>query len=76
MSAIDAPPVPKSLERAYARLLFPPSYVVVGAYRLLTDKNLYGPAWAKCKHGVVRGATVGFVWVRLQTFAHVRLHLT
>jgi hypothetical protein len=64
MSAIDdSSAVPPSLERAYARLLFPPSYVVVGAYRLLTDANLRAPAWAKCKHGVVRGACVGFVWV-------------
>jgi hypothetical protein len=63
MSAIDSAPVPPSLERAYARLLFPPSYVVVGAYRMMTDKNLYGPAWTKCRNGFIRGATVGFVWV-------------
>ena len=45
------------------RLGFPPVYVVVGAYRLLTDKNLYVPMWEKCKHGFVRGAIVGLGWV-------------
>lgn len=45
------------------RLAFPPIYVVVGAYRLLTDANLRVPAWKKCKHGVVRGAAVGLGWV-------------
>ncbi|KAL5536153.1 hypothetical protein ACEPAF_4258 [Sanghuangporus sanghuang] len=44
------------------RLAFPPIYVVVGAYRLLTDKNLYVPTWEKCKHGFVRGAVVGLGW--------------
>ena len=62
---MDASPVPPKLERAYSRLLFPPSYVVVGVYRLLSDEALYIPAWNKCKHGVVRGATVGFVWVSM-----------
>lgn len=46
------------------RLAFPPIYVLVGAYRLATDKNLYVPAWQKCKHGVVRGMVVGGIWVR------------
>jgi hypothetical protein len=54
--------VPQQLERAYARLLFPPSYVIVGAYRLLTDRTLLGPAWTKCRNGVRRGLLVGFVW--------------
>jgi hypothetical protein len=63
MSA-QAPQVPESLERAYSRLLFPPSYVVVGVYRLFSDRALFGPAWAKCHHGVRRGAIVGFAWVR------------
>ena len=45
------------------RLTFPPIYVVVGAYRFVTDKNLYVPSWQKCKHGFVRGAVVGVVWV-------------
>ncbi|THH06833.1 hypothetical protein EW145_g3817 [Phellinidium pouzarii] len=44
------------------RLAFPPIYVVVGVYRLITDKNLYIPTWDKCKHGFVRGAVVGLGW--------------
>ncbi|KAI0962620.1 hypothetical protein AcW1_001398 [Taiwanofungus camphoratus] len=54
--------VPDNLRRATARLHFPPSYVAVGVYRLLTDKTLYSPAWKKCEHGLLRGATVGVVW--------------
>ncbi|KAI0647819.1 hypothetical protein C8Q79DRAFT_1109783 [Trametes meyenii] len=54
--------VPKSLHHATSRLQFPPSYVVVGFYRLVTDKTLYVPAWKKCKHGFVRGASVALVW--------------
>ncbi|KAJ2930310.1 hypothetical protein H1R20_g6757, partial [Candolleomyces eurysporus] len=44
---------------------FPPSYVLVGIYRLFTDKGVYKPAWDKCKHGARRGAIVGLVWVAL-----------
>lgn len=55
--------VPENLRRATGRLQFPPSYVVVGFYRLITDKNLRTAAWQKCKHGFVRGAAVGLVWV-------------
>lgn len=55
-------------ERARAnraeRLEFPPLYVLVGAYRLVTDKNLWEPTWLKCKHGAARGAIVGLGWVR------------
>ncbi|KAI0373679.1 hypothetical protein BV20DRAFT_937290 [Pilatotrama ljubarskyi] len=63
----DPPPpytedVPENLRRAVSRLQFPPSYVVVGFYRLVTDRNLYVPAWQKCKHGFVRGAAVAIVW--------------
>ncbi|SJL15113.1 uncharacterized protein ARMOST_18597 [Armillaria ostoyae] len=47
--------VPAELERATLRLEFPPSYVIVGVYRLFTDKALYQPVWAKCKHGTQRG---------------------
>ncbi|TFK91857.1 hypothetical protein K466DRAFT_659724 [Polyporus arcularius HHB13444] len=54
--------VPEGLRRATGRLQFPPSYVVVGFYRLVTDKNLRGAAWQKCKHGFVRGASVGLLW--------------
>jgi hypothetical protein len=56
-------PVPPELERAVRRLQFPPSYVIVGIYRLVTDKSLSRPAWDKCKHGTQRGLTVGFAWV-------------
>lgn len=45
------------------RLEFPPSYVVVGAYRLISDGSLRGPIWKKCKHGVARGGAVGLGWV-------------
>ncbi|EJC98572.1 uncharacterized protein FOMMEDRAFT_161388 [Fomitiporia mediterranea MF3/22] len=60
------------------RLAFPPIYVLVGAYRLLTDKNLYIPTWDKCKHGFVRGAIVGLGWATVtfniqRTFVEVFL---
>ncbi|KAJ7496857.1 hypothetical protein FB451DRAFT_1456743 [Mycena latifolia] len=57
--------IPPSLIRATSRLQFPPSYVLVGVYRLFTDKLLYVPAWQKCQHGVQRGAVVGLVWAFL-----------
>lgn len=60
--------VPDTLKRANARLQFPPTYVVVGVYRLFTDKNLYVPAWKKCKHGFVRGLGIGLAWVRLPCY--------
>ncbi|KAI6003572.1 hypothetical protein EDC04DRAFT_1016573 [Pisolithus marmoratus] len=62
---IPPPPdmdVPANLQHATLRLSFPPSYVIVGVYRLFTDKSLYKPAWDKCKHGVRRGAIVGLIW--------------
>ena len=55
--------VPQELRRAMWRLKFPSSYVVVGAYRLLTDKSLYVPAWKKCRNGTRRGLICGFAWV-------------
>ena len=55
--------VPDSLKRASLRMEFPPSYILVGIYRLFTDKTVYKPAWDKCKHGARRGAIVGLVWV-------------
>ena len=64
-SSPESDPVPANLQRATLRLKFPPSYVVVGVYRLYTDESLYKPAWDKCKHGAQRGLVVGFVWVRL-----------
>ncbi|KAI0086817.1 hypothetical protein BDY19DRAFT_907993 [Irpex rosettiformis] len=54
--------VPENLKASTSRLQFPPSYVVVGVYRLITDKSLRVPAWDKLKHGVVRGATVALIW--------------
>ena len=56
--------VPEDLKRATLRLDFTPSYVVVGVYRLFTDRTLLRPAWDKCKHAARRGAIVGAVWVR------------
>ena len=62
---IDDRDVPHHLARATFRMDFPPSYVIVGVYRLCTDKNLYKPAWDKCRHAARRGAIVGVVWVRI-----------
>ena len=50
------------------RLAFPPVYVLVGVYRLVSDKNLYVPTWQKCKHGAVRGLVVGLGWVSVSAF--------
>ncbi|XP_006453767.1 hypothetical protein AGABI2DRAFT_189141 [Agaricus bisporus var. bisporus H97] len=58
-------PVPPELTRATQRLEFPPSYVVVGAYRLLTDEILLKPTWDKCRHAARRGAIVGGIWALL-----------
>ncbi|KAG2042027.1 hypothetical protein BDR03DRAFT_1088548 [Suillus americanus] len=55
--------VPQELHRAMLRLNFPSSYVVVGAYRLFTDKSLYVPAWNKCRNGARRGLICGFAWM-------------
>ncbi|TFK32566.1 hypothetical protein BDQ12DRAFT_616860 [Crucibulum laeve] len=57
--------VPPPLQRASLRLEFPPSYVIVGVYRLFTDKLLWKPAWDKCKHATQRGAIVGTIWAVL-----------
>ena len=55
--------IPESLQNAAHRLSFPPSYVVVGVYRLLSDKALFSPVWQKCRSGFLRSAAVGSVWV-------------
>jgi hypothetical protein len=60
--------LPPNLARAALRMGFSPSYVLVGVYRLFTDKNLYGPAWDKCKHATSRGAIVGGIWARFRLF--------
>ncbi|PPQ92482.1 hypothetical protein CVT25_010427 [Psilocybe cyanescens] len=52
----EAEHIPPTLKRAALRMEFPPSYVLVGVYRLFTDKHLYKPAWDKCKHATRRGA--------------------
>ncbi|KAH7877398.1 uncharacterized protein C8R40DRAFT_1040812 [Lentinula edodes] len=54
--------LPDHLKRSSHRLQFPPSYALVGVYRLCTDQNLYVPVWQKCQHGTVRGAAVGIAW--------------
>lgn len=60
--------LPEHLKRSSHRLQFPPSYALVGVYRLCTDQNLYVPVWQKCQHGTVRGAAVGIVWVSVCSF--------
>ncbi|GLB43805.1 hypothetical protein LshimejAT787_1403170 [Lyophyllum shimeji] len=57
--------VPPTLVHATLRLQFPPTYVIVGVYRLFTDKLLYVPAWDKCRHATRRGAIVGAIWAAL-----------
>ncbi|KDR86127.1 hypothetical protein GALMADRAFT_219127 [Galerina marginata CBS 339.88] len=57
--------VPAALQRATMRMQFPPSYALVGVYRLFTDKLLYKPAWDKCRHATQRGAIVGGIWALL-----------
>ncbi|VDB89111.1 unnamed protein product [Peniophora sp. CBMAI 1063] len=57
--------VPPTLERAANRLSFPPSYVVVGAYRLITDKSILVPVWKKSQHGFVRGLGISAAWAAL-----------
>ena len=64
--------VPATLERAANRLSFPPSYIVVGAYRLITDKSILVPVWKKSQHGVVRGLGIGAAWVRTRPEHFVR----
>jgi hypothetical protein len=54
---------PDSLRRSTLRLGFPPSYVIVGVYRLLSDKALFLPVWYLCRSGFLKGAAVGGVWV-------------
>ncbi|KAH9984088.1 hypothetical protein BJV74DRAFT_776338 [Russula compacta] len=54
--------LPDSLRSATRRLRFPPSYVVVGVYRLLSDKALFFPAWQKCRSGFLKGIAVGSIW--------------
>jgi hypothetical protein len=56
--------IPDSLQSATRRLSFPPSYVVVGVYRLLSDKALFSPVWQGCRSGFLRSAAIGGVWVR------------
>jgi hypothetical protein len=56
--------IPDSLQRASLRLGFPPSYVIVGVYRLLSDKTLSLPVWDLCRNGFLKGAAVGSIWVR------------
>jgi len=55
--------VPDMLQSATLRLCFTPSYVIVGVYRLLSDKALFLPVWNMCRRGFLRGIAVGSVWV-------------
>lgn len=67
--------IPENLRRATSRLQFSPTYVVVGVYRLFTDKNLYIPAWRKCQHGLMRGASISLIWVSLVKHRHSHRHI-
>ncbi len=60
--------IPNSLQRATLRLGFPPSYVIVGVYRLLSDKALFSPVWQRCRSGFLGGAAIGSVWVPVAIF--------
>ena len=60
--------IPDSLQRATQRLGFPPSYVVVGVYRLVSDMALFSPVWQRCRSGFLRGAAIGSVWVLAAIF--------
>ncbi|KIY74004.1 hypothetical protein CYLTODRAFT_416649 [Cylindrobasidium torrendii FP15055 ss-10] len=53
---------PEILKRAAQRIQFTPSYVIVGVYRLFTDRTLSKPVWDKTKHGLRRGTTLSLVW--------------
>lgn len=46
-------------------LALPPSYTLVGLYRLLTDPSIREPVLAKVKHAAVRGAVVGAAYATL-----------
>jgi hypothetical protein len=63
--------VPHELVAATARLSFPPSYVVVGAYRMLSDKSVLVPVWNKCKHAFVRGVALAGIWVHRFAFTPI-----
>ncbi|KAK4684346.1 hypothetical protein P7C73_g5836, partial [Tremellales sp. Uapishka_1] len=43
-------------------LHFPPSYTIVGIYRLLTDPLIRGPVLDKIKHASLRGAVVALIY--------------
>ncbi|KAF9778885.1 hypothetical protein BJ322DRAFT_459428 [Thelephora terrestris] len=62
MSAADPHPTSSSQSLAAFRLGFPPSYVLVGVYRLSTDASLRVPVLKKCKNGFIRGILVGLAW--------------
>lgn len=43
-------------------LRFPPIYVVVGAYRFLTDSKINRPIWARTRSAFQRAAILALVW--------------
>ncbi|KAL7415672.1 hypothetical protein BDY24DRAFT_413246 [Mrakia frigida] len=46
-----------------SRLSFPPTYALIGIYRLLSDPHLRNPIWAKTRNGTLRGLAVGAAWI-------------
>jgi hypothetical protein len=56
--------LPGSLRSATQRLGFSPSYVVVGTYRLFSDRSLISPVWQGCRSGFSKSVAVGSIWVR------------
>ncbi|KZS93285.1 hypothetical protein SISNIDRAFT_454431 [Sistotremastrum niveocremeum HHB9708] len=63
ISKVDSSDIHASLRQS--RLNFPPTYIIVGVYRLVTTKSLYVPIWDKCRHGVQRGVIVAAIWTGL-----------
>ncbi|BGP38870.1 hypothetical protein JCM10449v2_002808 [Rhodotorula kratochvilovae] len=55
-------------------LAFPPSYCVVGAYRLLTDSQLYLPIWRRSRKSLQRALVVA-VPAALASFPLTRLYV-
>ncbi|CEQ41394.1 SPOSA6832_03125 [Sporobolomyces salmonicolor] len=56
-------------------LPFPPSYCIVGAYRLATDPNLYRPIWKRSSRSLKRALVLAIPYAIL-AFPLTRLYVT